>query len=496
MAAADSIPEPPTGPTLTDENVGDAVAAAPPWSFSQLTERPPREAVRRREAIYRRLLAAADLTSVAAGLVLGVIVVSGHGLQPLAMLAFPAVIVVAKLLGLYDRDPHLIKKTTLEEVPSLFHMTVLTAFVVWLMDGLVVRGGLSAAGALAFWATLFLGIVAARTLARATARRIAPPERCVVIGGEAIAADLVAKLDADPAITVEFVHVDPDATNRFSNPRQLDEIGDFLISNQIHRVVLAGSLGNRNREELLPVIGEIKRLGVRISLLPSVSRTGRSSFEVDRVDGITLLGARGYEFSRSSRILKRAMDVTISAGALMVLAPVFAAIAIAIRLDSRGPFLYRQTRIGRHGEPFEMIKFRTMFERAHERRDSLAHLNGVSGGLFKIENDPRVTRVGRFLRSLSIDELPQLWHVLRGQMSLVGPRPLVTEEDRLIEGWHRERLALTPGMTGYWQVLGSARVPLDEMVKLDYSYVQNWSAWDDVKLLLRTVPLVARRRGM
>ncbi|MGI8461331.1 MAG: sugar transferase, partial [Solirubrobacterales bacterium] len=142
------------------------------------------------------------------------------------------------------------------------------------------------------------------------------------------------------------------------------------------------------------------------------------------------------------------------------------------------------------------LKFRTMEDRAHERRESLSHLNEAIGGLFKIENDPRITKVGAPLRRLSFDELPQLWNVLKGDMSLVGPRPLVVEEDRLVRGWHRQRLALTPGMTGYWQVLGSTRVPLDEMVKLDYVYVQNWSAWEDIKLLMRTVPLVAKRQGI
>ena len=399
------------------------------------------------------------------GAMLGVIVVDGRALDPLLLLTLPAVIVVAKSRGLYDRDQHLIKKTALEEVPILFHLTILTAFAIWLVNG----GALSAAGALVLWATMFVGIVTARTLARMAGRRIAPAERCVVIGGEAIADELVAKLEADPGITVEFVQPD-DVHEHLDDPRKLAAGGGFLLENQIHRVVLAGPLGDRNREDLLPVIGEIKRLGLRISLLPSVSRTGRSSFEVDRIDGITLLGPRGYEFSRSSRILKRAMDLTISAAALVLLAPVLAVIAIAIKLDSKGPVLYRQTRIGRHGQPFEMVKFRTMYERAHEQRERLAHLNGASGGLFKIEDDPRVTRLGRFLRSFSIDELPQFWNVLRGRMSLVGPRPLVTEEDRLIEGWHRQRLALTLGMTGYWQVLGSARVPLEEMVRLDYSY--------------------------
>ena len=496
MASAESISEPSTPTGLTDETAADAVAAAPPWSVFTPVKRSAQDAVRRRDAIHRRLLAAADLLSTAAALLLGVIVVAGQALSPLVLLTLlPAVVVVAKALGLYDRDQHLLKKTTLEEIPTLFHMTILTAFAVWVLAGLLDGGARWAAGALVLWATMFVGIVTTRTLARMVGRRLAPPERCVVIGGEAIADELVAKLEADPGIMVEFVQLD-DVHERLDDPRKLAEVGAFLLDHQIHRVVLAGSLGDRNREELLPVIGEIKRLGLRISLLPSVSRTGRSSFEVDRVDGITLLGARGYEFSRSSRILKRAMDLTISAAALVVLGPLFAVITIAIKLDSRGPVLYRQTRIGRHGQPFEMVKFRTMYERAHEQRERLAHLNGASGGLFKIQNDPRVTRVGRFLRSFSIDELPQLWNVLRGQMSLVGPRPLVTEEDRLIEGWHRQRLELTPGMTGYWQVLGSARVPLEDMVRLDYSYVQNWSAWEDVMLLMRTVPLVARRRGV
>jgi lipopolysaccharide/colanic/teichoic acid biosynthesis glycosyltransferase len=190
------------------------------------------------------------------------------------------------------------------------------------------------------------------------------------------------------------------------------------------------------------------------------------------------------------------MDLAISGAALVFFAPLLAVAAIAIKAGSPGPVFYRQVRVGRHGEPFRMLKLRTMYENADRMRADLGHLNEAGGGLFKIVDDPRVTRVGRILRSLSLDELPQLWNVLRGEMSLVGPRPLVAEEDRLIEGWHRQRLSLTPGMTGYWQVLGSARLPLDEMVKLDYAYVQNWSAWHDVQLLLRTIPFVAKRRGM
>ncbi len=181
---------------------------------------------------------------------------------------------------------------------------------------------------------------------------------------------------------------------------------------------------------------------------------------------------------------------------LVPLAPVMAAIALAIRLDSPGPVLFRQRRSGRRGEAFEVLKFRTMVQDAEGRKADLRALNEAGDGLFKVAKDPRITRVGRLLRRTSLDELPQLINVVRGQMSLVGPRPLVLDEDIQVEGWHRRRLYLKPGMTGPWQILGSGRIPLYEMVKMDYLYIANWSVWNDVKLLMRTVPGVLARRGL
>lgn len=143
-----------------------------------------------------------------------------------------------------------------------------------------------------------------------------------------------------------------------------------------------------------------------------------------------------------------------------------------------------------------MLKFRTMVPGADELKADLGHLNEVDGGLFKISDDPRITRIGGFLRRTSVDELPQLFNVLKGDMSLVGPRPLVEDEDALIEGWRRRRLAVKPGMTGLWQVFGSARIPMHEMVKIDYIYGANWSVWLDVKILLRTLPYMVTRRGL
>jgi len=182
--------------------------------------------------------------------------------------------------------------------------------------------------------------------------------------------------------------------------------------------------------------------------------------------------------------------------AVLVLAPVMVIVAVLIKLDTRGPIFFQQTRVGRGGTRFGMLKFRSMVDGADALKDRLASQNEAASGLFKIAADPRVTRIGRSLRRTKIDELPQLFNVLGGQMSLVGPRPLIVEEDEQIMGTDRRRLHLTPGMTGPWQILGSSEVPINEMAKLDYLYIANWSVWEDVRILGQTIFLVAHRRGV
>ena len=217
-----------------------------------------------------------------------------------------------------------------------------------------------------------------------------------------------------------------------------------------------------------------------------------STVEFESIEGLTVLGIRPFGLSRSSRLLKRGFDLVATTVGLLAVGPVIAAIALAVRIDSKGPVFFRQVRVGRDGRHFRIYKFRSMVVGAEQQKENLRSLNEVGGGMFKIASDPRVTRVGSFLRRTSLDELPQLFNVLRGEMSLVGPRPLVTDEDALVLGLDRSRLHLTPGMTGPWQVLG-ARVPMDEMVGIDYLYVASWSLWLDLKLLLRTVRHVLGR---
>jgi lipopolysaccharide/colanic/teichoic acid biosynthesis glycosyltransferase len=233
---------------------------------------------------------------------------------------------------------------------------------------------------------------------------------------------------------------------------------------------------------------------VKVSVVPRVLEVIGSSAAYDYIDGLTVLGIPRFGLSCAARITKRGFDLAGSLVLFILGLPLLVAIAAAVKLSSPGPVLFRQSRIGRGGEPFSMLKFRSMYDDADRLKDQLRARNEADG-LFKIADDPRITRVGRVLRRCSLDELPQLWNVLRGEMSLVGPRPLVPEEDGMIQGWHRRRLQLTPGITGPWQVLGSARIPLSEMVAIDYQYVGNWSLWADIKILLRTVGVMVARRG-
>ncbi len=194
--------------------------------------------------------------------------------------------------------------------------------------------------------------------------------------------------------------------------------------------------------------------------------------------------------------VKRGVDLVGSTLLLLLLSPAFLVIALLIKIDSPGPVLFLQRRVGRGGRAFTMIKFRTMIDGADEQKAALRHMNGAAEGLFKIDGDPRVTQVGRWLRATSLDELPQLLHVVTGKMSLVGPRPLVPEEDARIRGAQRRRLGMRPGMTGIWQVNGASAIPIHEMVKLDGGYVDDWSLWLDAKLLAVTAAHVVMRRSM
>jgi exopolysaccharide biosynthesis polyprenyl glycosylphosphotransferase len=406
---------------------------------------------------------------------------------------------VGKAAKLYERDEHLLAKTTLDEAPALFHVATLYALLVWLGDGLLVEGVLGRGQILGLWGLLFALMLTGRWTARCLVRPLVPAERCLVVGDHETSERIRARFELDSSIHAEVIgRVSfPDESRATGGVPELgttEALGLVVSEHSIHRVIVAPR--DANSEDILHVIRLVKAMGLRVSVLPRLFEVVGSSVEFDNLGGVQLLGLRESGLPLSSRVLKRALDLTGASLGLVLLAPVFTATAIAIKLTSPGSVWFTQPRIGRDGRRFRIYKFRTMVCDAEGRKTYLRHRNQAGEGLFKIDDDPRLTRVGGFLRRTALDELPQLLNVLRGEMSLVGPRPLVPEEDEKIGGWHRSRLELDPGMTGFWQVSGSARVPLAEMVKIDYLYGANWSLWLDVKLLLRTLPYALSRRGM
>ncbi|HEX6459542.1 MAG TPA: sugar transferase [Thermoleophilaceae bacterium] len=450
----------------------------------------------RRDTTYRLALLVSDLVAASFAVSVGVLVIGNLSLNAAAFGAILLMPLLSKACGLYDRDQNLIRKTTLDEIPSIFQVTTLYTLLIAIGEHQLFDDSLQQKQILALWGLLFISMTLARTAARRLARMIARPERCLVVGDIDSAEPVRRKLRTSRelnAVLVGRVPLEderpvPDVVGSFDN------LGIVLAEHDVDRVLIAP--GGQDPELILHAVRLVKSMGVKVSVLPRLFEVVGSAVEFDDLDGIPVLGLRGQGLPASSRALKRICDVVTAAVALTLLGPALIVVAIMIRLDSAGPVLFRQRRVGRHGHEFKIFKFRTMYDGADSMKQHLLSRNEGADGFFKMTNDPRVTRVGRWLRKTYLDELPQLINVLRGEMSLVGPRPLVLDEDRRINGWQRGRLDLTPGMTGFWQVLGSSRVPLHEMVKIDYLYATNWSLWLDLKLMLRTVPYVLARRGI
>ena len=398
-----------------------------------------------------------------------------------------------KSAGLYDRDELRLVHSTLEEVPVLLGFTGLFALGITILEPSLLGVPLGGARVAALWVGSFAAVTGGRVLARSVAGRVSPAERCLVIG-DAIQVDRIRERVEASQARAKIIDCLPlageDADDRFGSPATIRRLVREL---QVDRIIIAPTTTDTGK--VVQLIRIAKAVGVRVSVLPRMLEVLGSAVEFDEVDGMTMLGIRRFGLSRSSLLLKRAFDIIATSVGMVVVGPLIAAVALAIRLDSAGPIFFRQVRVGRDGKHFRIVKFRSMVADAEAQKEKLRASNEAGDGLFKISQDPRVTRVGTFLRRSSLDELPQIFNVMRGEMSLVGPRPLVTDEDAQVLGLDRSRLHLTPGMTGPWQVLGT-RVPMQEMVGIDYLYVANWSLWLDLKILVRTVRHVLRRRNL
>ena len=325
--------------------------------------------------------------------------------------------------------------------------------------------------------------------------------RVLIVGagevGRAVARSIVARPELGYQI-VGFVDDDPEAGNRdLGRIRGLGpttNLASILRASRVDEVII--TLPWMHHRKILAVVGECQQCSVKARVVPDLFQMSLSHVDVQELDGIPLLGLREARISGFNLALKRVVDVVGGLVGLVVLAIIYLPVALAIKLESPGPVLYGQERVGRGGRRlFRIYKFRSMYDGADEQLESLKGKNEADGPLFKMRDDPRRTRVGKLLRCLTLDEWPQIINVLKGDMSLVGPRPNRPSEVAAYEPWHRRRLDVRPGMPGLWQVSGRSDVPFDEMVLLDIYYIDNWSFLLDITITLRTVPHVLFGRG-
>jgi exopolysaccharide biosynthesis polyprenyl glycosylphosphotransferase len=467
--------------------------------------------VRRRGWLVRRMLLVADVLGLAGACLLAEAVTAAAAPGPdrvatsteflLFVLTLPLWIVVAKLYGLYERDEERTDHSTTDEFAGVFHMiTVCVGLFVFALY-LTHLAHPSLGKVAIFWAAGIAFVASGRTAARASCRRhVCYLQNTIIVGAGDVGQLIGRKLLKHPEYGINLLgFVDDTPKERREDLEHLtllgpvDRLPALVRLFDVERVVIAFS--QDSHERTLELIRSMKDMDIQIDIVPRLFELVGPNFDMHSVEGIPLLGLPPPRLSRSSKLLKRTFDLALTIPGLVALAPVFALIALLIKRDSAGPVFFRQVRMGCNGRTFRIWKFRTMTVDADERKPEVAHLNQhlLNGGdprMFKIPDDPRVTRFGRWLRRYSLDELPQLFNVLRGEMSLVGPRPLILDEDRHVLEWARQRLNLKPGCTGPWQVQGRSGIPFEEMVKLDYLYVTSWSVFRDLKLIARTPPIM------
>jgi exopolysaccharide biosynthesis polyprenyl glycosylphosphotransferase len=280
---------------------------------------------------------------------------------------------------------------------------------------------------------------------------------------------------------------------RFQRLGAIADIPALVESERIDEIIVA--LPGSAHQQVWPVVTMCELSGVGLKLVPDLFEMSLSRVNIDDIAGIPLLAVKEKSARRAGRVMKRCLDVLVGSVTLLVGLPILAILAILIKLDSAGPILIRQERVGRNGRHFYCWKLRTMHVGADSLLAVLQTDNEANGPIFKMRKDPRVTRVGRYLRRLSLDELPQAWNVVCGEMSLVGPRPPLPHEVTRYEPWQLRRLETTPGITGLWQVSGRSDLAFDEMVMMDITYIDTWSLGLDLKILFRTVSAVLAARG-
>lgn len=470
----------------------------PPRQGSAATKTRPVGGAWPRDALRRRLLAGADVcAALAAVLAFGFERGAGIGGAGFVLFAAGTAVVTAKLLGLYDRDHRLLWHTTADELAGIagWAATVTAALLALLLSvGGTMPEALTVIGFMAAVAVLGVGL---RAAARRLWRQVTPPERVLILGSGPVQQAVRRKFELFHHLHLELVAsvsetglpgLSRDASaNDFSLP-------EGLSPGSIDRLLVAvTSPDERLVGQLVPYCREHE---IKFGLVPPARGMFGTAVQLDHVAELPIVQYNTWNVSRSTMLGKRLLDLLVAAVSLVALSPVFVVVAIAIRIDSRGPVLFRQARAGQQGKPFRMLKFRSMGVDAESRLPDILALDSLTDPVFKLRQDPRVTRVGRLLRRSSVDELPQLWNVLRGDMSLVGPRP---EELALVERYPPEarevRLAVRPGLTGPMQVYGRGALTFDERLAVEREYVENLSLPRDVRILAMTLSAVVGGQG-
>jgi exopolysaccharide biosynthesis polyprenyl glycosylphosphotransferase len=501
-------------PAVKPKALSDYPVAVDKRTLQILERRRSASTPMRRGWLVRRALATADLAGLTIAFLAASVIfdmparsdtVKPHVELLFFLLSLPAWVVVAKLYGLYDLDEERTDHSTTDDLVPVLHLVTVGSWLFYGFTSVTNTADTGLPRLFGFWLFAIVFITAGRAVARTLARRnLAYLQNTIILGAGDVGQLVAKKLRQHPEYGLNLVgFVDAQPKERpaslnhvplLGGHEQLPQLVQIL---DVERVIVAFS--NDSHEEMLDLIRSLKDLDIQIDLVPRFFEVIGTNVGIHTAEGLPLIGLPALRLSHSSVLLKRAMDLALSTLGLVVLAPLFAVVAIWIKLDSKGPIFFRQLRMGCGDQTFEILKFRTMSADAEERKQEVAGLNKHNGDegdarMFKIPNDPRVTRVGAWLRRLSIDELPQLVNVVKGEMSLVGPRPLILEEDQHVVDWRRNRLTLKPGITGLWQVLGRDDIPFEEMVRLDYVYVTTWSMLNDLKLILRTLPAMCRAR--
>jgi exopolysaccharide biosynthesis polyprenyl glycosylphosphotransferase len=421
------------------------------------------------------------------------------------LVMLPLWVLLAKVEGLYDADHPRIWHLTTDEAPAIFHWVTLSVAASLFFLRALPDETITVQGALTFYVLALGGTFVLRAAARNVWRRRVPPERALVLGRGKLADAVSRKLAIEPGhhlTLLEYAGLEHSQSANGNGAERvelnLEELNkedlEFLLEETgVERVVLA--LPELDEATLARVVSSCRSAGVKLSVMPPMRAMLGTAVQLNHIAEMPVIEYGTWETSFSTMAMKRTVDVVLSIVGIIVLAPLMIAIAVAVRLSSRGPALFRQVRAGRGGKPFKILKFRTMCHDAEERIGEVISPDELEEPMFKLREDPRVTKVGRYLRRTSLDELPQLFNVLKGDMSLVGPRP---EELWLVERYgetQRFRLQMRPGLTGPMQVHGRGELNFQERLAVEREYVENYSIRKDLKILLRTVATVWRAPG-